>query len=629
MLSNNYVDPPGGSAGTQHSYGNYSRNSRGRKILRPQTSSHALQKTNSFDVRQRNGYLYKKFEDVKLAYDKPAYHRISKTPKARRTGTRISKKFDFHASINNGNSNRMRSTGQNIMANRRLRREYETQETKESTLTGRLRTRPKTTNTNSLYNGGSAHLMASPMNSNKHTSQFSQPGLQFRRRKNTNTRTEKLAFKQANRKERLDLYGNARKGTSHGTKISIGSVDKEQKDEPIKTRRKKTYLLKKNIKNGGANQDKQPAVPSTKSLQYPLKPMEKQIVTNTDGEDDNKSGMYFASNSASYIASKESSNTFATVTPNQLIGGHVSGVVSLQGVKPNKPGWLNQDNALEVPDFGRQGLVALLGVFDGHGKEGRAVSTFCVSHLSQTLKNADIKPPFTPLVGQRLTQAFLDMDSQLRSNVNTANSGSTAVVLVLSASHILLAHVGDSRACVGRGHNQINQTQRNAPVPEVMALTSDHKPERPDECERVNNNGGRVGPSPHNAHVDPSVATQRVWSADPLYYGPGLAVSRSFGDSVAHTCGVTTIPEVRLYKIQPYDKWLCIATDGVWDVLSLGDVSNIINSIASRTLLWNPKQAARVIVATARRRWRASPQANGRIDDITAMVVRLNNREAR
>ena len=323
---------------------------------------------------------------------------------------------------------------------------------------------------------------------------------------------------------------------------------------------------------------------------------------------------------------KQSSNTFFTVTPNQLIGGHVSGVVSLQGVKPNKPGWLNQDNALEVPDFGRQGLVALLGIFDGHGKEGRAVSTFCVNHLSQAMKNADIKPPFTPLVGQRLTQAFLDMDSQLRSSVNTANSGSTAVVLMLSASHILLAHVGDSRACVGRGHQQIIQNQSNNPIPEVMALTSDHKPERPDECERVNNNGGRVGPSPHSVHVDPSVATQRVWSVDPLYYGPGLAVSRSFGDSVAHTCGVTTIPEVRLYKIQPYDKWLCIATDGVWDVLSLGDVSNIINSIASRTLLWNPKQAARVIVATARRRWRASPQANGRIDDITAMVVRLNNR---
>ena len=61
---------------------------------------------------------------------------------------------------------------------------------------------------------------------------------------------------------------------------------------------------------------------------------------------------------------------------------------------------------------------------------------------------------------------------------------------------------------------------------------------------------------------------------------------------MAHTCGVTTIPEIRLYKIQQYDRWVCIATDGVWDVLSLSDVGDIINSIASRSLKWNPKQAA-------------------------------------
>ena len=107
--------------------------------------------------------------------------------------------------------------------------------------------------------------------------------------------------------------------------------------------------------------------------------MEKQIVANIDGEGDNKSGTYFARNSASSIPSKASSNKFATVTPNQLIGGHVSGVVSLQGVKPNKPGWLNQDNALEVPDFGRQGLAALLGIFDGHGKEGEQSARFALT----------------------------------------------------------------------------------------------------------------------------------------------------------------------------------------------------------------------------------------------------------
>ena len=96
--------------------------------------------------------------------------------------------------------------------------------------------------------------------------------------------------------------------TTQGSKVSVGSVDMEQRDEPVKTRRKKTYLLKKNITKGVANQEQQPAVPSKKVLQYPLKPMEKQIVANIDGEVDNKSGTYFARNSASSIPSKASSN---------------------------------------------------------------------------------------------------------------------------------------------------------------------------------------------------------------------------------------------------------------------------------------------------------------------------------
>ena len=64
------------------------------------------------------------------------------------------------------------------------------------------------------------------------------------------------------------------KGSTQGSKVSVGSVDMEQKDEPVKTRRKKTYLLKKNIAK---------VLPTkTNNLRYRQKRF--AIPTETDGK---------------------------------------------------------------------------------------------------------------------------------------------------------------------------------------------------------------------------------------------------------------------------------------------------------------------------------------------------------
>jgi serine/threonine protein phosphatase PrpC len=189
------------------------------------------------------------------------------------------------------------------------------------------------------------------------------------------------------------------------------------------------------------------------------------------------------------------------------------------------------------------------------------------------------------------------------------------VVALLAHNMIVISHVGDSRMCVGQAAGPDGQVK-------VVQLTSDHKPERRDEHLRISNSGGRVGPSSHA--VDPQTATMRVWSAHPAVHGPGLAVSRAFGDAVAHTCGVITVPEVRVRSIQPVDRWFMIASDGVWDVMSLADVGDTIERVAAKGPkgAWSPVAASKAIVSIARQRWRLSPQAMGRIDDITALVVR-------
>jgi hypothetical protein len=50
--------------------------------------------------------------------------------------------------------------------------------------------------------------------------------------------------------------------------------------------------------------------------------------------------------------------------------------------------------------------------------------------------------------------------------------------------------------------------------------------------------------------------------------GGQLALSRSIGDHSLRTEGVIPNPSIKRLIIRPSDRWLIIATDGVWDALT-------------------------------------------------------------
>ncbi len=57
---------------------------------------------------------------------------------------------------------------------------------------------------------------------------------------------------------------------------------------------------------------------------------------------------------------------------------------------------------------------------------------------------------------------------------------------------------------------------------------------------------------------------------------PGLAMTRSFGDRVAHSVGVSHEAEVMEFLLNEEDKFIVIASDGVWEFLSNHDVASIV-----------------------------------------------------
>lgn len=54
---------------------------------------------------------------------------------------------------------------------------------------------------------------------------------------------------------------------------------------------------------------------------------------------------------------------------------------------------------------------------------------------------------------------------------------------------------------------------------------------------------------------------------------PGLAMSRSVGDTVAHTAGVISDPEMHVVELTPEDKVIVWASDGLWEFMSNQEVS--------------------------------------------------------
>lgn len=74
----------------------------------------------------------------------------------------------------------------------------------------------------------------------------------------------------------------------------------------------------------------------------------------------------------------------------------------------------------------------------------------------------------------------------------------------------------------------------------------------------------------HGENVGPA----RVWLKHEQY--PGLAMSRSIGDACAHSVGVSALPEIKDFLTDEDDKFLILASDGVWEFLSNAQIIDMI-----------------------------------------------------
>jgi serine/threonine protein phosphatase PrpC len=289
-------------------------------------------------------------------------------------------------------------------------------------------------------------------------------------------------------------------------------------------------------------------------------------------------------------------------------------------------------NDIITKELGDQ--IKYFGVYDGHGDKGREASNFFRFEVRKNLVNDKKKiQRFGNKIQVENYFKSLYKGIQRKFEKKTSEfelSGTCSIAILILDYRLFSINVGDSRAVMGsRKDKRIT----------ALEVSIDHKPIRDDENKRITEKGGEV--------IEKGGVYRVFRKNDEI---PGLAVSRTIGDIVAHECGVSYEPEIIEKEIDPdIDQFVVICSDGVWDSMSSIEVVGFIFDKMDK-MKTNKHLIVKMLTEEARHRWellnmykqKAINELNqskdsesgtkskensglGDIDDISAIIHFFNN----
>ncbi|KAI5661392.1 hypothetical protein M9H77_20715 [Catharanthus roseus] len=246
--------------------------------------------------------------------------------------------------------------------------------------------------------------------------------------------------------------------------------------------------------------------------------------------------------------------------------------------------------------------LGLFAIYDGH--LGDSVPAYLQKHLFQNILKEE---EFWTDPNRSISKAYERTDQAILShNPDLGRGGSTAVTAILiNASELWVANVGDSRAILSKRGQAIQ-------------MTIDHEPNT--ERGSIEDRGGFVSNMPGAVSLMFSLRSlvlyiQRALSIK-VSLDPGdvarvngqLAVSRAFGDKNLKS-HLRSDPDVTNANIDNSTELLILASDGLWKVMSNQEAVDI----ARKTR--DPQKAAKQLAMEAVHRESK--------DDISCIVVRF------
>lgn len=199
----------------------------------------------------------------------------------------------------------------------------------------------------------------------------------------------------------------------------------------------------------------------------------------------------------------------------------------------------------------------VFGIFDGHGKDGHKVAKSCVFQLEEVLSGKKSKiaknkkklsaenakgRPKVEEIHEDPCSFLVKTIHHLHETINCASdfqtklNGSTVTLCSLSNKSVDLAWVGDSKAVL------FISTKDDFSEMVAFNVTSKHDLRSKEEEDRIKSNSGVVGRG-GNTFGNGKNGPPRVYKG----FGndrPGLNISKSVGDTMAHSVGVNCEADV-------------------------------------------------------------------------------------
>ncbi|KAL3655377.1 hypothetical protein CASFOL_001163 [Castilleja foliolosa] len=225
---------------------------------------------------------------------------------------------------------------------------------------------------------------------------------------------------------------------------------------------------------------------------------------------------------------------------------------------------------------------AFFGIFDGHG--GTKAAEFAAENLDKNIIREMSRLENDGQIEVAIKGGYLTTDSEfLKSDLR---GGTCCVTALIANGDLVVSNAGDCRAVSSRGGV-------------AEALTSDHRPSRQDERERIEMLGG---------FVESRNGVPRVLGS--------LAVSRSIGDQYLKQW-VTAEPETKIIKLEQEHEFLLLASDGLWDKVSNQEAIDIARPLCIHIDNPQPLTACRKLVDLS--------VSRGSTDDISVMLIQLES----
>lgn len=257
---------------------------------------------------------------------------------------------------------------------------------------------------------------------------------------------------------------------------------------------------------------------------------------------------------------------------------------------------------IEHPTF-KNGHIGFFGVFDGHG-DGGVSSQFVAQHIIDLFLHTSDYQSYNgenENLSNALKSACHSVDTGLKSKIEggniVLNGGSTGIMAIITPTSIIVGNVGDSRCILVQKEDKISDESKvdkgidgvvdavkgisftETTTVSIKPLSVDHKPSIPSEKERIEKAGLSVIEETFPGPDALPITISKVKKSE----NNMIAMSRAFGDFdyknnelAPEERAIICTPEINIHHRSNEDRFLILACDGVFDVMTNDEVGSFV-----------------------------------------------------